>query len=51
MWDMKAMEEVLELPGSGNWNTSALWSPTVPGVFATATFDGKVGVRTGHDRC
>ena len=43
MWDAETKQELLELPRSGNWNFNALWSPTNPGVFTTASFDGKVG--------
>ncbi len=41
MWDVAAGVELAELPPSGNWNFAAAWSPTNPGVFATASFDGK----------
>lgn len=42
MWDMESKQELLELPRSGGCNFNAAWSPTMPGVFATASFDGKV---------
>ena len=42
VWDVSAGVELAELPPSGNWNFAAAWSPTNPGVFATASFDGKV---------
>ena len=45
MWDADAGTELLELPRSGGCNFNAAWSPTVPGVFATASFDGKVQLR------
>jgi hypothetical protein len=41
VWDADAGQELLELPRSGGCNFNAAWSPTVPGVFATASFDGK----------
>jgi len=41
VWDTEARQELLELPRSGNWNFNVLWSPTNPGVFTTASFDGK----------
>ena len=41
VWDVSAGVELAELPPSGNWNFAAAWSPTNPGVFATASFDGK----------
>ena len=44
VWDVSAGVELAELPPSGNWNFAAAWSPTNPGVFATASFDGKVRV-------
>jgi hypothetical protein len=45
VWDADAGTELLELPRSGGCNFNAAWSPTVPGVFATASFDGKVQLR------
>ena len=41
VWDVSAGVELAELPPSGNWNFAAAWSPTNPGVFATASFAGK----------
>lgn len=49
MWDADAGTELLELPRSGGCNFNAAWSPTVPGVFATASFDGKVQPQTFLD--
>ena len=49
MWDVSAGVELAELPPSGNWNFAAAWSPTNPGVFATASFDGKVWFQTLAD--
>jgi len=45
VWDVSAGVELAELPPSGNWNFAAAWSPTNPGVFATASFDGKARSR------
>lgn len=44
MWDTLELEIVAELPRSGNWNFAAQWSPRSPGVFVTASFDGKVSL-------
>jgi len=43
-WDATSGEPLCELPASSNWNFDVQWSPTFPGVFSTASFDGKVGV-------
>lgn len=44
IWDSIDLEVVAELPRSGNWNFAVQWSPRIPGVFATASFDGKVSM-------
>jgi hypothetical protein len=49
VWDADVGTELLELPRSGGCNFNAAWSPTVPGVFATASFDGKVQPQTFLD--
>eukprot|EP00958_Prasinococcus_capsulatus_P003912 scaffold359_cov313-Prasinococcus_capsulatus_cf.AAC.11 len=41
-WDTMTGEVVSELPPSDNWNFDVQWSPTVPGLCSTASFDGKV---------
>mmetsp|Transcript_32134 Transcript_32134/g.91150 ORF Transcript_32134/g.91150 Transcript_32134/m.91150 type:complete len:1157 (-) Transcript_32134:57-3527(-) len=43
-WDMVNSSIITELPPSGNWNFDVVWSPTLPGIFTTASFDGKVNV-------
>lgn len=42
VWDVSEGEVLAELPPSSNWNFATAWSPTAPGVFATASFDGEV---------
>jgi hypothetical protein len=44
IWDSIDLEVVAELPRSGNWNFAVQWSPRIPGVFATASFDCKVSM-------
>ncbi|UPR03903.1 protein transport protein SEC31 [Chloropicon primus] len=44
LWDAYAGEVLSEMPRSQNWNFDAQWCPTVPGWFATASFDGVVSV-------
>lgn len=51
VWDTESRQEMLELPRSGGCNFNAAWSPRIPGMFATASFDGKVPpvLVTEHD--
>ncbi len=44
LWDAYSGEVLSEMPRSQNWNFDAQWCPTVPGWFATASFDGVVSV-------
>lgn len=44
LWDAHAGEILSEMPRSQNWNFDAQWCPTVPGWFATSSFDGVVSV-------
>ncbi|EFJ51095.1 hypothetical protein VOLCADRAFT_120559 [Volvox carteri f. nagariensis] len=46
-WDVQSGDIVCEL-SSANWNFDVQWSPTVPGIFATSSFDGKLGVCNLH---
>eukprot|EP00211_Chloroparvula_japonica_P000131 CAMPEP_0119125334 /NCGR_PEP_ID=MMETSP1310-20130426/4646_1 /TAXON_ID=464262 /ORGANISM="Genus nov. species nov., Strain RCC2339" /LENGTH=1095 /DNA_ID=CAMNT_0007115393 /DNA_START=21 /DNA_END=3304 /DNA_ORIENTATION=+ len=43
-WDTDSGEPLCELPSSGNWNFDVQWSPTTPGLFSAASFDGRVGL-------
>jgi len=43
-WDMRNMDIAAELPPSSNWNFDLLWDPKLPGIFASASFDGQVSV-------
>ena len=33
-----------ELPSSANWNFDVQWSPKIPAVLSTASFDGNVNI-------
>ncbi|GLC43098.1 hypothetical protein PLESTF_001202800 [Pleodorina starrii] len=46
-WDVQSGDIVCEL-NSANWNFDVQWSPTIPGIFATSSFDGKLGVCNLH---
>ena len=43
-WDVHSGEIVLEVPGSSNWNFDVCWSPCVPGLIGTASFDAHVSL-------
>lgn len=43
-WDVHSADIVCELPAGSNWDFDVQWSPLLPGVFSTSSFDGKVGV-------
>eukprot|EP00775_Hariotina_reticulata_P008692 gene8692-8873_t len=45
-WDVSTTDVVCELTSHGhdNWNFDVQWSPTIPGVFSTSTFEGKVNI-------
>mmetsp|Transcript_24380 Transcript_24380/g.43410 ORF Transcript_24380/g.43410 Transcript_24380/m.43410 type:complete len:1160 (-) Transcript_24380:43-3522(-) len=43
-WDMDSGSIITELPPSSNWNFDLAWSPSTPGIFTTASFDGEVKV-------
>eukprot|EP00798_Chlamydomonas_sp_ICE-L_P021383 gene21383-28331_t len=47
-WDVHTTDIMCELSQNKNWNFDVQWSPTVPGVFSTASFDGHVGVHNIH---
>ncbi|GFR43886.1 hypothetical protein Agub_g5015 [Astrephomene gubernaculifera] len=42
-WDVHSGDIVCELTGS-HWNFDVQWSPTIPGIFATSSFDGKMAI-------
>ncbi|GIL46865.1 hypothetical protein Vafri_3734 [Volvox africanus] len=46
-WDVQSGDIVCEL-SSANWNFNVQWSPTIPGIFATSSFDGKLSVCNLH---
>ena len=41
-WDMSHGSVVAESSAGSNWNFDVRWSPLVPGILSTASFDGKV---------
>ncbi|KAI8473947.1 MAG: hypothetical protein J3K34DRAFT_161809 [Monoraphidium minutum] len=43
-WEVGTTDVLCELPASGNWDFDVQWSPTLPGVFSTSSFDGKLAV-------
>eukprot|EP00698_Gefionella_okellyi_P004125 TRINITY_DN13861_c0_g1_i1.p1 TRINITY_DN13861_c0_g1~~TRINITY_DN13861_c0_g1_i1.p1 ORF type:complete len:1141 (-),score=252.13 TRINITY_DN13861_c0_g1_i1:7-3429(-) len=45
-WDPSVGELLCELPASTNWNFDVQWSPRIPAVLSTASFDGKVSVHS-----
>lgn len=45
-WNPQTCEIVGELPSSSNWSFEVQWSPRNPGMLATASFDGKIGVHS-----
>ena len=45
-WNPQTCEIVGELPSSSNWSFEVQWCPRNPGMLATASFDGKIGVHS-----
>ncbi|SPO28737.1 probable Protein transport protein SEC31 [Ustilago trichophora] len=45
-WNPQTCEIVCKLPSSSNWSFEVQWSPRNPGMLATASFDGKIGVHS-----
>ncbi|KAJ1018643.1 hypothetical protein NDA13_006333 [Ustilago tritici] len=45
-WNPQTCEIVGELPSSSNWSFEVQWSPRNPGMLATASFDGNIGVHS-----
>lgn len=45
-WEVGTTDVLCELPASGNWDFDVQWSPALPGVFATSSFDGKLAVHS-----
>eukprot|EP00201_Polytomella_parva_P000598 CAMPEP_0175077168 /NCGR_PEP_ID=MMETSP0052_2-20121109/23216_1 /TAXON_ID=51329 ORGANISM="Polytomella parva, Strain SAG 63-3" /NCGR_SAMPLE_ID=MMETSP0052_2 /ASSEMBLY_ACC=CAM_ASM_000194 /LENGTH=971 /DNA_ID=CAMNT_0016346555 /DNA_START=120 /DNA_END=3032 /DNA_ORIENTATION=+ len=46
VWDVTKGEILCEMPVTSNWNFDVHWSPNCPGVFSTASFDGKIGLHS-----
>lgn len=45
-WDVNSTDVICELPASEHYNFEVQWCSTAPGVFATASFDGKVALHS-----
>ncbi|EPQ27901.1 uncharacterized protein PFL1_04645 [Pseudozyma flocculosa PF-1] len=45
-WNPQTCEIVGELPSSSNWSFEVQWCPRNPGMLATASFDGRIGVHS-----
>ena len=43
-WNPQTAEIMCDLPSGNNWNFDARWSPKLPAILATASFDGSVNV-------
>ncbi|XP_024379159.1 protein transport protein SEC31 homolog B isoform X2 [Physcomitrium patens] len=43
-WDTGSGEILCEVPASNNWNFDVQWSPGIPGVLSTSSYDGKIGI-------
>ncbi|CAD7701117.1 unnamed protein product [Ostreobium quekettii] len=43
-WNVPTGEIIGELPGTRDWHLDVQWSPTTPGLFSLASFDGTVGI-------
>ncbi|PWZ01867.1 hypothetical protein BCV70DRAFT_185434 [Testicularia cyperi] len=46
VWNPQTCEIVGELPSSSNWSFEVQWSPRNPGMLATASFDGRIGIHS-----
>lgn len=45
-WNARTGEAFGEFPIVTNWTFETQWNPRQPGILATASFDGKIGVQT-----
>lgn len=45
-WNLQTCEIIGELPSSSNWSFEVQWSPCNPGMLATTSFDGKIGIHS-----
>ena len=43
-WNPNDSSIMCELPASGNWNFDVRWSPKLPAILSTSSFDGSVNV-------
>ena len=43
-WDVNSTDVICEMPTAEHYNFDVQWCPTVPGIFSTSSFDGKVGI-------
>lgn len=46
IWNPRTCGVVGELPRSNNWNFDVQWCPKNPGLIATASFEGHVGIHS-----
>lgn len=45
LWALVTHLQILcEVPASNNWNFDVQWSPGIPGVLSTSSYDGKIGI-------
>jgi len=48
-WDPSRGEVVSEMPASNNWTFDVQWSPCIPAMLASCSFDGEVSVFSLQD--
>jgi protein transport protein SEC31 len=46
VWNSRTGEQFGEFPVVTNWTFQTKWNPRQPGLIATASFDGKIGIQT-----
>jgi len=48
-WDPASGEVVCELPAAGNWTFDVKWSPRIPAIISSCSFDGEVSIYSLQD--
>ena len=43
-WNPSTGQQMCDLPSGSNWNFDARWSPKMPAILATASFDGSCNI-------
>lgn len=43
-WDVSSTDIVCEMPTQDSWSFDVQWSPTIPGVYSSSVYDGKVAI-------